>query len=89
MKQTIIGAAAIVTAVGVLVAALDQFGARPVVSRELEEVRADLEVVANGVNYIRWQELDRKAQAGTLTTRERVEYCALSEQLGLKGIGCA
>jgi hypothetical protein len=77
---------------GALVAclvALDWFGLRPVLSREIDELKVEIAATSQGVQLIRWQVLEQTRKQRALTTAEMFEYCKLSRLLGFRGEGCA
>lgn len=63
--------------------------ATPVLSRDLEPIAQQVASNSQTLALQRWQYLEAKRQNQGLTASERVEFCALSRQLGLRGEGCA
>ena len=64
-------------------------GLKPVFAYQLEEVRQLAQSNSNTLALQRWQYLDAKKRNQGLDAGEQFEYCKLSKQLGLLGIGCA
>lgn len=88
-KQRLIGAAAIVTAAGVLWTTLISIGMAPVLSKDFDVLKQQVASNSQTLALQRWQFLNTKRQNEGLSPSEMVEFCALSRQLGLKGQGCA
>lgn len=79
-------------AVGAVVATtavLDYLGVRPVLSREIVPLVEEIAANTSAVQLIRWQLLEQRRINQGLSPTERVEFCALSRRLGLRGEGCA
>lgn len=77
--------------VGCVVAAgtaADYLGIRPVLSREMTELKATVLAMQTSQQLMRWQYLEEKRKVQGLTVEERYEYCALSHALGFSGAGC-
>lgn len=81
--------ASVPAALVAMLAALDQFGLRPVLSKELDDVRVEIAATSQAVQLIRWQVLEQTKKVRTLTPNEQLEYCQLSHLLGFRGDGCA
>lgn len=64
-------------------------GVLPALAYQLEEVKEIALSNADNLALQRWQYLHAKKQNAGLDAFEQVEYCGLSVQLNLKGIGCA
>lgn len=92
MKQWLINSAALVTALSVLGGAgwgiLAWADATPVLSRDIEPLATQVAANSQSLALQRWQYLEAKRQNQGLTPNERLEYCALSRQLGFQGVGC-
>lgn len=71
-----------------LVAITDYLGVRPVLSREFTALKITVGANQQAVLLLRWQLLEQRRKTQGLTVSERVEYCAISRQLGLKTDGC-
>lgn len=65
------------------------YDVRPVFAFQLEEVRELAQSNSETLALQRWQYLDAKKRNQGLDAGEQFEYCKLSKQLGLVGIGCA
>ena len=82
----------VTASLGVLGAAwagLDYLDVRPVISRELKAVEAQVASNSMTLALQRWQYLNTKRQTQGLSASEAVEYCKLARVLGLQGAGCA
>lgn len=81
--------AAVVGALTVTYTALDWLGVRPVLSRELTPIIEEVAATSSGVLLLQWQLLHERAKQGQLSPGDQVNYCRISRQLNLSGIGCA
>ncbi len=83
----IIGGAFVI--VGGAYAALDRAGLRPVVSSELDEVRDQIEVVGQSVEWLRFYNFhNRLKNGGSLSPKECAEYNSLAKRLGARARLC-
>ena len=89
MKEKLLAGAAVITALGVVIGALEYFGARPVLSGELRELVIQVAANTRASQLQRWQYLHAKKVNQGLDTYEQAEYCELSRLLGFQGVGCA
>ena len=80
--------AALVAGISGAWAGLDYLGIRPVLSREIVPLEAQVASNSQSIALQRWQYLHAKRQNVGLDASEQAEYCALSRQLGFQGVGC-
>lgn len=80
--------AAIVGAVTAAWAITDYLGIRPVLSREFVQLKITVGSNQKAVLLMRWQLLEQRRKSQGLTASELVEYCNISELIGVKGTGC-